>query len=280
MFELRSRKCSVSAAMVLFLISLTMLVISFDILPCSAVGLPFVINDGAEFSNSTTVTLTLNASAFLPSVPSTAEMSISNDNHTWSGWEPYATSKSWTLTSGDGLKIVYFRVRLDGDSPPSQVQFRPVILDTVLPLLVMTFPVTNDMVWEFSAFPLEWTVTDSESGLNHVEVSLDGGTWTNVGTQTIYGFSGLSNGTHIFAIKAMDNAGNSQIVSRSVNINTASSTPALTPTPTSTPHEEGFTSWLIVGATVAAVAIAVAAVIVFKLMKRSKDRSKNQTSNR
>ena len=36
-----------------------------------------------------------------------AKMQFSNDNTTWSGWETYATTKSWTLASGDGLKTVY-----------------------------------------------------------------------------------------------------------------------------------------------------------------------------
>jgi hypothetical protein len=33
-------------------------------------------------------------------------MCFSNDDITWSSWEPYATSKNWELTSGDGEKTV------------------------------------------------------------------------------------------------------------------------------------------------------------------------------
>ena len=33
-------------------------------------------------------------------------MRFSNDNSTWSSWEPYQTTKTWTLREGDGLKNV------------------------------------------------------------------------------------------------------------------------------------------------------------------------------
>jgi hypothetical protein len=36
-------------------------------------------------------------------------MRFSNDNLTWSSWEAYATSKTWTLTPGDGTKTVYVK---------------------------------------------------------------------------------------------------------------------------------------------------------------------------
>ena len=36
-----------------------------------------------------------------------AQMRFSNDNSEWSNWELYATSKTWTLQSGDGQKTVF-----------------------------------------------------------------------------------------------------------------------------------------------------------------------------
>jgi hypothetical protein len=39
------------------------------------------------------------------------QMRFSNDNSVWSDWESYAASKSWDLTSGDGLKTVYAQFR-------------------------------------------------------------------------------------------------------------------------------------------------------------------------
>ena len=57
------------------------------------------INSNAAYTQSTSVTLTLSSTG-------ASEMCISNTNSCTS-WEPYATSKSWTLTSTDGNKTVY-----------------------------------------------------------------------------------------------------------------------------------------------------------------------------
>jgi hypothetical protein len=53
--------------------------------------------------NSATVTLSLYAT---DNVSRVAQMRFSNDNTTWSNWESYSTSKTWTLQDGDGQKTV------------------------------------------------------------------------------------------------------------------------------------------------------------------------------
>ena len=62
------------------------------------------INGGAASTNSQSVILTLSATDTTSGV---AYMRFSADGITWSAWEPYATGKSWTLTSGSGSKTVY-----------------------------------------------------------------------------------------------------------------------------------------------------------------------------
>ena len=61
-----------------------------------------------------------------------AQMSFSNDESTWSGWRAYATSASWTLTTGDGSKTVYARFR-DGVGNVSTNVTDTITLDTVAP---------------------------------------------------------------------------------------------------------------------------------------------------
>ncbi|MEK3916562.1 S-layer homology domain-containing protein [Paenibacillus sp. FSL H7-0331] len=39
------------------------------------------------------------------------KMRFSNDNVNWSDWEPYSTTKAWTLTDGDGTKTVYMKLK-------------------------------------------------------------------------------------------------------------------------------------------------------------------------
>ncbi len=66
------------------------------------------INGGDVWTNSTAVTLTLDAS---DADGTLTDMQFSNDGITWSGWESYATSKEWTLTTGAGTKTVYVQYR-------------------------------------------------------------------------------------------------------------------------------------------------------------------------
>jgi hypothetical protein len=68
----------------------------------------FAINGGALASTSQTVTLTVSAS---DSQTWVTLMSFSNDGVTWGAWQSYSPSSGWLLTSGDGLKTVYARVK-------------------------------------------------------------------------------------------------------------------------------------------------------------------------
>ena len=60
------------------------------------------INSGAAYANSPAVNLSLSTTGGSPPL-----MRFSNDNATWSAWEPYAASKTWSLATGDGAKTVY-----------------------------------------------------------------------------------------------------------------------------------------------------------------------------
>jgi len=65
------------------------------------------INNGASYTTSTAVTLTLSAT----DPQGVTSMQFSNDGSSYSALEPYATSKAWTLNGGDGLKTVYVRFK-------------------------------------------------------------------------------------------------------------------------------------------------------------------------
>ncbi|HOJ13628.1 MAG TPA: fibronectin type III domain-containing protein [Deltaproteobacteria bacterium] len=67
-----------------------------------------VINAGAARTSSRTVTLTLSASDTQGAVTG---MRFSNDGSTYSAETAYATTYTWTLSSGDGVKTVYARFK-------------------------------------------------------------------------------------------------------------------------------------------------------------------------
>jgi YD repeat-containing protein len=102
------------------------------------------INGGAAFTNTTGVTLTLTCS---DAEWGCVKMQFSSGG-SYSPEEWYATSKSWTLTSGDGPKTVWARFR-DGagnwssDPPPSD----SIQLDTIAPV---TSPSPPGGTWNYS----------------------------------------------------------------------------------------------------------------------------------
>jgi len=77
---------------------------SFDTTPPTG---SIIINAGAAFTNSTNVTLTLSCS----DANGCSQMQFSNDGSTYSTPEPYATSKAWVMSSGDGTKTVYVKFK-------------------------------------------------------------------------------------------------------------------------------------------------------------------------
>lgn len=115
------------------------------------------INGGAVYTKSASVTLSLLAADNSGSVTS---MQFSNDNVTWSGWELYAQTKSWTLASGDGTKTVYVQFK-DGADNVSPNYSATVTVDSTAPVDgTLTVAVQN------SSVSLSWPgFTDSTSGI-------------------------------------------------------------------------------------------------------------------
>ena len=55
-----------------------------------------IINNGAQFTNSSSVTLTIDATAISFDA---VEMRFSNDNSSWTDWVAYNTTYSWNVTN-------------------------------------------------------------------------------------------------------------------------------------------------------------------------------------
>lgn len=111
------------------------------------------INNGATFTTNPIVTLTLSASDNSGVV---ASMRFSNDNTTWSDWEPFAVTKTWTLSAGNGAKTVSAQFR-DSASNTSANANASILLDTA-PLPLISLVNTN---------------VDESAGVATVQVTLD-----------------------------------------------------------------------------------------------------------
>ena len=55
---------------------------------------------------------------------------------------------------------------------------------------------------------VSWDVTDNMLAVHHYEVSYDGSSWVDIGTQTSYLFTGLAEGTNYLYVRAYDCVGN------------------------------------------------------------------------
>jgi hypothetical protein len=166
-----------------------------------------VINSGATYAVSTDATLTASAS---DSTSGVAQMSFSNDGSNWSAWETYATSKAWTLATGDGSKTVYARYK-DNAGNISAAATDTITLDVTPPTAAVS------ALSEYQAsltFTVAWSGTDATSGLANYDVQYrDGasGTWTDwqtATTATSASFTGQDAHTYHFRARARDTAGN------------------------------------------------------------------------
>jgi hypothetical protein len=166
------------------------------------------INEGRKYTNTTTVILALLAS---DKVSGVAEMRFSNDNITWTSWEPYSNTRTWILKPGDGLKYVYVQFR-DNAGIMSQVYYATIMLDTTPPVVnVVGLQIYDTRV------TISWSGFDNLSGIDHYEIRLDEGAWINIGASTNYTFENLSQGVHIIYIRAVDKAGNINTITHIMN---------------------------------------------------------------
>ena len=155
-----------------------------------------LINSGAAFTNSTTVTLTLSATDIASGV---ASMQFSNDNAAWLAPEPYATTKSWTLSTGDGAKTVYAKFKDNANNWSNAIlSTNAIVLDTTPPLVAITVPVTG---FTNNKTPLlSYAVSDGM-----IVVKLDGIVIPKVSGNNL---DSLSDGPHTVRVESTDAADN------------------------------------------------------------------------
>ncbi len=101
-----------------------------------------VISKDNPYTKTTSVTLKLSARDTGSGV---YQMTLSNDNSTWSTPEKYTTSKKWTLSSGDGPKTVYVKFS-DKAGNWSGAYSDSITLDTQGPSITVTSPTEDEVI--------------------------------------------------------------------------------------------------------------------------------------
>ncbi len=129
-----------------------------------------VINNGDQWTNSTSITLTL---GYLDSTSGVAQVRYTNDG-VWDTeiWQGPSTTKSWTLVTGDGIKIVHYQIRdLAGLESITYLDY--IGLDTMPPTGSIIIN-NGDELTASTSVTLTLAYSDSFSGVAQVRYSNDG----------------------------------------------------------------------------------------------------------
>lgn len=168
------------------------------------------INNGAEYTTSSNVTLTLYATDTRGTTPGVANMIIANDSSfTGSSWESYTTSKSWNLIDTEGLKTVYVKYR-DFDGEVSPVYSDSIILDKNAPTGAISI---NNGAAETTNINVTLSLSANDgagSGVQKMMISNDasftGASWENYATSKNWNLASGYGKKTVYA-KFMDNVG-------------------------------------------------------------------------
>jgi len=177
----------------------------------ASIGMGMAIDYGTAYASSTTVTLIL-----LSSGPQSAvQMRFSNDNATFTDWEPFSFSKIWTLEGGDGGKTVYAQLRDELGSSSSY--YDTVILDTTPPEITIIYPSSGSSTE--SSLTIRWMGFDATSGIGSYSIKLDNGSQVNLGLNTTQVYTYLTDGEHSVTVTAKDLSGLSKQTSVIFSVN-------------------------------------------------------------
>ncbi len=183
-----------------------------------------LVNGGAPYTTIRGVSLTMDISDAGSGVK---DMQFSNDDSSYSAWQAYAPSTSWTLTAGDGAKTVYAQFR-DNAGNTSKTS-KAIMLDTTAPTGAVSISTTTPGYVNSGTVSLALSATDGSggSGLAKMRFSNDNSTWGDwvaYGTGTSWAVPAGDGAKTVYA-QFQDNAGNvSTSCSTSVTLDTAAPT--------------------------------------------------------
>jgi hypothetical protein len=173
--------------------------------PPPLTGGSFVINSGANYTNSLNLTIT-------HSLPFIASEVYYTPNSNCSGggtWEPYSSTRSgFAIASGDGPKSIYAKFR-DSSGSVSSCLSNAIILDQTAPTItVVSAPDVNALT--ANNFGFSGTRSDDGLALNWSISGVNGSTMCSLGSYAVTGvdLSAASDGPKTLTIATTDPAGN------------------------------------------------------------------------
>lgn len=183
------------------------------------------INSGDTYTNSTAVNLTTIAATDNSSI----KMRFQNSGENWTEWQDFQGTKSWTLTSTDGSKMVYYEAKDVANNTIASAVSDSITLDTTKPTVNMSITGAGDTPSTHSnnvSVTLSITGSDATSGVEYMKISNDigftGSSWINYTTSKAWTLNS-GDGTKTVYIKVVDRAGKeSDVVSDNITLDTVS----------------------------------------------------------
>jgi hypothetical protein len=134
-----------------------------------------------------------------------------------SSWSNVGTQDHHTFMGlGEGVHDAQVRAfDISGNSATDTVSFQ---VDSLAPSLEIISP--SEGFIDEDHLSVEWEGSDPGSGIDHYEIRRDAGSWNILGLQTEYYLHGLGEGEHTIEVRAYDTAGNSNIDSIIIFVDT------------------------------------------------------------
>ena len=170
----------------------------------------FTVNNGAPYTNSTSVNLQLSATDNI-TPQANLQKQFSNDGTIYGGWTTYASTANWTLAAGDGSKTVYVQVRdAAGNIATANTG---ITLDTTAPSLAVSTPAGTDIYVTSSSLGISGSAIDFGSGLKSLTMTQTGFNPAQLNVNSDGSFNirvrGIQVGLNTVTLTAIDNTGNS-----------------------------------------------------------------------
>jgi hypothetical protein len=183
----------------------------------SSVGPALIINNGAAATNSSTVRLSL-------PIVGAAQVQFSEPGYGWSPPLDYAPTRSWTFSSGEGLRGLWALYR-DFAGNVMATAFDDILFDLTPPQVIIQSPAPGSVVR--GVVTVAAAASDALSGLAAVSFRLDGAT-ALTDSQAPYAWIWdtrpleVAEGSHTLGARAFDRAGNTREATIAVRVDNTS----------------------------------------------------------
>jgi parallel beta-helix repeat protein len=141
----------------------------------SPTNLSVSVNNETEYTKSLKVNLSIGAE---DNGSGLYLMAFSTNGISWSDWENYTARKSYSLSPGEGEKIINYKVK-DKAGNVAEPVLDTIILDTSKPRSLSISINDGTLQTNSTNVTLKLSAIDDNSGLNQMSFSTDGSTWDN-----------------------------------------------------------------------------------------------------